>query len=420
MTGKTANIALITLAQVLALCLWFSGTAAGPGMLREARALGLGLGLGLGPGFQAWLTGAVQAGFVLGTLLSASLALPDRIDPRRLFAACALLGALANAAIALLPLEAGTAIAARFVTGLALAGVYPVGMKLAIGWADRDDAGLLVGLLVGGLTLGSASPHLALALTGAAGGPDAALDWRLALGAASLAALLAAALIGRTRLGPRHAPAPPFRPGAALQLWRNRGTRLATLGYLGHMWELYAMWAWVGLYLSASFAAWRGGAPGHAGETSLATFAVIAVGAAGSIGAGLLADRWGRVRITVAAMAVSGGCCLLAGPFFGLHPLLPVALCLVWGVAVVADSAQFSASVAELSDPGLTGTMLTVQNCLGFALTLVTIHLMPLFVAWSGWGGAFALLAVGPLLGCLAMLRLGRSPLAARLAGGRG
>lgn len=146
MTGKTANIALITLAQVLALCLWFSGTAAGPGMLREAQALGLGLG----PGFQAWLTGAVQAGFVLGTLLSASLALPDRTDPRRLFAACALLGALANAAIALLPLEAGTAIAARFVTGLALAGVYPVGMKLAIGWADKGDAGLLVGLLVAG------------------------------------------------------------------------------------------------------------------------------------------------------------------------------------------------------------------------------------------------------------------------------
>jgi MFS family permease len=206
-----------------------------------------------------------------------------------------------------------------------------------------------------------------------------------------------------------------------LGLWRNRGTRLATFGYLGHMWELYAMWAWVGLYLAASFAARRGGdAETEAGEAALITFAVIAAGAVGSVAAGLLADRVGRVRVTVWAMATSGACCLLAGPAFGLHPLFTTTLCLVWGVAVVADSAQFSASVAELSEPGLTGTMLTVQTCLGFALTLVTIHLMPALVERLGWGGAFAALAVGPGLGCAAMLRLGRSPMAARLAGGRG
>lgn len=407
LSGKPANLALITLAQVLALSLWFSGTAAGPGMARDAAAA-------VGPGFQAWLTGAVQAGFVAGTLVSAMLSLPDRHDPRRVFAAAALLGAAANAAILALPPGAAAAtVAARFATGAALAGVYPVGMKLAAGWADRGDTGLVVGLLVGGLTLGSASPHLVNALGG--------LDWRLTLGTASLAAAVAAGLIGVTRLGPRHAPAPPFDPAAALRLWRDRGTRLATLGYLGHMWELYAMWAWIGLYLAASFAAWRGGDAGaEAGEAALAGFAVIAAGAAGCVAAGLLADRVGRVRVTVWAMAVSGACCLLAGPAFGLHPLLTTALCLVWGVAVVADSAQFSASVAELSPPGLTGTMLTVQTCLGFALTLVTIHLMPVLVGQAGWGGAFAALAVGPALGCVAMLRLGRSPMAARLAGGRG
>lgn len=409
MTGKPANLAVLVLAQVLALGLWFSGTAAGPGMAREAAEA-------VGPGFQAWLTGAVQAGFVAGTLVSAGLALPDRHDPRAIFAASALLGAAANAALLILPIGSEAAIAARFITGATLAGVYPVGMKLAAGWATRGDTGAIVGLLVGGVTLGSSLPHLANTFGGA--------DWRATVLAASAAAVAAAGLIALARLGPLHAKAPPFHPALALRLWRNRGTRLATLGYLGHMWELYAMWAWIGLYLAASFAAARGGTPVDPAEAaaaaSLATFGVFATGAVGCVVAGLLADRLGRARITIAAMAVSGACCLLAGPAFGAHPLLTTALCLVWGVAVVADSAQFSASVAELSDPGLTGTMLTVQTCLGFALTLATIHMMPPLIALAGWGGAFAALAIGPALGCVAMARLARSPMAAQLAGGRG
>lgn len=403
MTPKQGNLARIIVAQVVTLGLWFSGTAAGPGMLAENAAAA--------PGMQALLTSAVQAGFVAGTLASALLALPDRLDPRRLFAACALLGALANAAMLVLPPASPATVVARFATGMALAGIYPVGMKLAAGWADRADTGGIVGMLVGGLTFGSALPHLANGLGG--------VDWRLTVAAASAGALLGGLLILAVQLGPRHAPAPPFTLAAAFRLWRNRGTRLATLGYLGHMWELYAMWSWIGLYLAASFAAYRGDAARPA-EASLASFAVIAAGAIGCVAAGLLADRLGRVRITVAAMAVSGLCCLLAGAAFGLHPAVTVALCLAWGVAVVADSAQFSASVAELAEPGLTGTMLTVQTCLGFALTLLTIHLMPLLVAMAGWGWAFAALAAGPALGCLAMLRLGRSEFAARLADGRG
>jgi MFS family permease len=389
LSSKPANLALIVLAQVLALALWFSGTAAGPGMARESATLDAG--------FQAWLTGAVQAGFVVGTLASAALALPDRCDPRGVTAASMLIGAAANALLLVLPVGSDAAILARFATGVTLAGIYPVGMKLAAGWADRGDTGLVVGMLVGGLTLGSASPHLVNALGG--------VDWRLTVGAASAATVAGAVLIAFVRLGPGHAPAPPFHPAQALGLWRNRGTRLATLGYLGHMWELYAMWAWVGLYLAASFAAWHGD-DAVAATASFATFAVIAAGGIGSVAAGLVADRVGRARVTIWAMAASGACCLLAGPAFGLHPLVTTALCLVWGVAVVADSAQFSASVAELSEPGLTGTMLTVQTCLGFALTLVTIQLMPWLVTVSGWSGAFATLAIGPALGCVAMERL--------------
>jgi MFS family permease len=388
---RPASLALIVLAQVLALSLWFSGTAAGPAMAREAA---------VPPGFLAWLTGGVQAGFVLGTLASAVLALPDRIDPRRLIAAACLFGAAANALILALPVGDPRVILARGATGLALACVYPVGMKLAASWAGPRDAGLVVGLLVGGLTLGSGSPHLVNALGG--------LEWRMTVGAASLAALLAAGMVLVVRLGPRHAKAPPFRPGLALLLFRNRGTRLATLGYLGHMWELYAMWAWVGAYLAASFLAWGAVAPGSA---ALASFAVMAAGSLGCIAGGLLADRIGRAKLTIWAMVISALCCLLAGPAFGLHPALVMALCLIWGAAAVADSAQFSASVAELAPPGLAGTMLTVQTCLGFALTLPAIHLLPWMEARLGWGGgAFAVLAVGPLLGCLAMARLLPAP----------
>lgn len=388
--GKARNLFLIVAAQILAMALWFSGTAAGPDMARETA---------LSPGFLSWLTGAVQLGFVLGTLASAVLALPDRVDPRRLIAAAALLGAAANALILALPVGSSWVIVARGVSGVALACVYPVGVKLAAGWAGRTDTGLVVGLLVGGLTLGSASPHLINALGG--------MQWRVTVGAASVAGLAAAALILGTRLGPGHAPAPPFRPGLALLLFQVRGTRLATLGYLGHMWEIYAMWAWIGAYLAASFgAAGQEAAPGAA---AFAAFAVMGMGALGCVGGGWLADRIGKARLTIWAMAISAACCLLAGPAFGMAPAVTVALCLIWGMAVVADSAQFSASVAAYAPAGLAGTMLTAQTCLGFALTMPAIYLVPWLAERAGWDRAFAVLAIGPALGCLAMARLARA-----------
>ena len=399
-TAKPFSLTVICLCQVAAMALWFSGTAVVPALAAD---------YGLSGFFQSLYTSGVQAGFVIGSLASALLTLADRLDPRRFFMAAAFAAAAANAAILLIDPASPGAIALRFLTGVAMAGIYPVGMTLAASWA-RDDMGLLVGLLVGALTLGSATPHLFNALGG--------LDWRLTLAAASLSAVVAGLAIHLAGIGPRRRPAPRFDPAHVLDAWRNVPLRLANLGYLGHMWELYAMWAWIGVFLAASFAQDPGGdtAPLLA---RLATFATVGIGAPGCLLGGVLADRLGRTTLTIGAMAISGACAATVGFLFAGPAWALLALCLVWGVAIVADSAQFSAGIAELADPRLVGTMLTLQTALGFTLTLLTIHLMPLFVDMLGWRYAFAPLAAGPLFGVVAMARLRAHPASEKLAGGR-
>jgi len=400
--GKIPQLVLIAAAGLFAKSLWFSASALVPQLTAA---------WGLTPDQEAWLTLAVQLGFAVGALGAGAFNLPDHYDPRHVLAVGAALAAAANAAIAWLTPTFGLVLVLRFLTGLGVAGVYPTAMKLVITWYPRAR-GFAVGFIVGAITLGAAAPHLLNAV-----GPEGTglPPWRTVMFQTSFLGLLAAALaLGPIREGPEAPLRAPFSWRHAADLWRKPALRLVNFGYLGHMWELYAMWAWAPLLLLASYEQ-AGLNPVHG---RLAGFLTIAVGALGSVWAGRLADRLGRTAVAVVCLAVSGSCCLVAA-FVLDQPLVLTIVCLVWGFAVVADSAQFSAALSELADPRYIGTVLTVQTGAGFLLTMVTIRLVPWLVESGGWGYAFAMLALGPVFGASAMLRLRGRAESAQLANGR-
>jgi MFS family permease len=396
--GRWRTLVLLSLAELFGMSLWFSASAVVPALRVEWA---------LSEATAGWLTIAVQLGFVCGTLLSAVLNLPDVISVRHLFAASALAGALANAGLGAYSHGPSSAIALRFLTGLFLAGVYPPGMKIMASWF-RTSRGMALGVLVGALTLGKASPYLVNGLGSA--------NWRQNILFISLLAILAGLIVLLfVDDGPHALPAAKFDWKQAAAVFKNRGVRLASFGYFGHMWELYAMWLWIPVMIRASLLLSKE-SPVFA---EFASFLVIGCGALGCVAAGLLADRIGRTVVTSWAMVISGSCCLVIGFLFGGNPILLLIVAAVWGASVVADSAQFSACVTELGDPRYVGTALTMQTCVGFLLTTLSIELIPYLVKAVGWRYAFAALAPGPVFGVLAMLRLRGLPEAAKIAHGR-
>jgi MFS family permease len=387
--GAYRQLAVLALAMVLGMTPWFSATVAAPGMMAEWGAT---------PSVSAWLTIAVQLGFVLGTFVSAVLLLSDRLSARRLASGSSFVVTIATAALAWRHTGPTGAIILSGFTGVALAGVYPPGIKIVAGWW-RAGRGTAIGILVGALTIGSAMPNLLRAVAPVE-------KWRSIILAAASCALVSAVLFGRAvRDGPFQAASAPFNPRALSTVVRNRWVALATAGYLGHMWELYAMWSSIGAfwaYVIAPRAMAAAFAPVFA-------FVTVASGAVGCVVAGLAADRVGRPIVTIVAMAISATCALAIG-FLATAPLVVVTVvAVVWGISIVADSAQFSAAITELAPSQYVGTAITLQTCLGFLLTIVTIRLVPVWVHLWGWELAYVPLAIGPAAGILAMWPLWRA-----------
>lgn len=381
-------LALISVAELFGMSLWFAGSAIAPQLADR---------WGLSPAETGWLATAVQLGFVAGTAIAALLNLADVLPSRRYFAAAASAAAVANAALVIAPSFA-VALVTRVLTGMCLAGVYPPAMKMIATWFE-SRRGLAIGTIVGALTVGKALPYLVRAMPGAGVAS-------ITLASSALAVIAALLVLAGYVDGPHPFPRRSFSWALAGTVLRGREYRLVLGGYLGHMWELYAFWVWIPAFLGASVAAL-----GTGGESvSALAFAVIAAGAVGCVWGGAAADRIGYARLVTIAMTVSAACALLTPLAYGRPLALVTPLLLLWSVAVIADSAQFSTLVTRVVAPDAVGTALTLQTSLGFLLTTLSIQLVPPLAGAFGWRWAFPMLALGPLLGVIAIARLRSAP----------
>jgi MFS family permease len=389
-------LVLLAAAELMGMSLWFTAAAVGPELAQLWS---------LSPGQVGWLTTLVQLGFVVGTALAALFNVADVFPSRKYFAVSAVLAAVVNAALLVAP-GYGTALVLRFLTGFLLAGVYPPAMKMIATWF-RSARGMAIGTIVGALTVGKAMPYLlgAIESSGGTGGADGME--RVVLGASVGAALAGILVLLTYREGPFPFVRKPFSWGLVMRVVRDRPTRLATGGYLGHMWELYAMWASISLFFAEYFTGERLGQL-HSGTADLAAFGVIAIGGVGAVAAGRWADTWGRERTTIWMMAISGTCALSMGWLMDASVWIVLPVALVWGFTIVADSAQFSAVVTEVAPQEAVGTALTLQTSVGFLLTAVSIQSTIWLAELGGWRVAYGILAIGPVFGIVSMVRLGR------------
>jgi len=390
-TSSRRALFLLSLAELLAMSLWFTGTAVLPQVTKIWQS-----DIALG----SWLTVAVQIGFAFGALTFALFNIPDIFNPIRVFVASAIAAAAANAGFAWAAPHPLPAILLRGATGFFLAGVYPPGMKIIAGWFQKGR-GLALGIIIGALTVGSAVPHAVNSL--------GAIPWRAVVLLGSAQAVIGALIVAvAVREGPYAMPQSRLDLSQIGEIVRNRPLRLANLGYLGHMWELYSMWGWIAVILAAA-SGWS------RSKSEFGTAVVIAIGAVGCIWAGMASDRLQlaadsariaqRARVTVIAMGVSAACCIVAALVFHF-PLVLLLVSLIWGIAVIADSAQFSAIISEVAEKSYMGTALTLQTALGFLLTAFVIRLMAAIASRFGWQIAVASMALGPVLGIWAMTGL--------------
>jgi len=377
----------VSLAVFLATSVWFSGTAAAPILQEDWQ---------LNDVQMAWLTVAVQVGFIVGTFLYSLFNIADIFRARHVFFFSAVLCALFNGIFAFCCSEIGTAVTFRFLTGVFLAGIYPVGMKLVASWF-RTGLGWRLGIMVGALTLGTAFPYFIQAV-------GAGLSWKFLAASASILALTGGLIVLRLIPdGPFLRDVAHFDIRAAFRMFKRRSFRLQAIGYFGHMWELYTFWALSSVFFTAAL----GSKPGDYNfNIPLIAFLIIAVGTAGCILGGWVSRTWGERKVALLSLVVSGGLCLFSWFLFGMNPWILIILLLIWGFFVVSDSPQFSALAAVYCPPEYTGTAFAIQNGIGFGITVVSLQVIPWIAQSIGWQWAFVFLAPGPIIGAAAMVML--------------